>query len=112
MKLGSRARVVAALAGAVAITAGRAAHAQPSPPPADSAATSSAPEADTSLVKVLVKKVCGTCHELGIVTSQRKSPADWDATVTKMMGMGAQLTDDQADEVVDYLARTYRAPAP
>jgi cytochrome c5 len=112
MKLGPRARLLAALAGAAAITAGVAARAQPGPAPPDSAATTSAPEADSSLVKALVRKICGTCHDLGIVTSQRKSPADWDATVTKMMGMGAQLTDDQADAVIDYLATTYAAPAP
>lgn len=61
--------------------------------------------------EAVFQTACSQCHSLDVVTSQRKTRADWDSTVNMMINQGAQLTDRQADEVVAYLAKTYPAPA-
>jgi quinoprotein glucose dehydrogenase len=56
-----------------------------------------------------VQKACTSCHVAAQVTSQRKTRADWAATVEKMVGFGAQVPDNRFDAMVDYLARNYPA---
>ena len=53
--------------------------------------------------------MCGTCHDLTLTTDQRKSRDGWQTTVTRMVSSGAALTDDQAAQVIDYLAKNYGA---
>jgi cytochrome c5 len=57
--------------------------------------------------KALFETVCSNCHELNVTTDQRKSRADWQATVDKMIAHGAPMTSDQAAQITDYLAKTY-----
>jgi curli biogenesis system outer membrane secretion channel CsgG len=47
------------------------------------------------------------CHSLDRVTSAKKSASDWEKTVTRMVGKGAQLTSEEQKVLVDYLAKTY-----
>jgi quinoprotein glucose dehydrogenase len=57
--------------------------------------------------RALVQKACGSgCHAVEVVTSQRMSAADWNATVVNMVARGAALSDAQVKAVVDYLAKT------
>lgn len=57
--------------------------------------------------KPLVETSCAKCHDLVMVTSQRKSREDWSMTVDKMMTHGAPITDQQAEQIIDYLAQAY-----
>jgi hypothetical protein len=60
----------------------------------------------------LVEERCVGCHALTILESSRKSPEDWEATVTRMVGIGAKLNEQQAKEVIAYLSETYGVDGP
>ena len=53
-----------------------------------------------------LKTVCARCHNLQIVMDTPKSYDAWHDTVQKMVDLGAKGTDDQLDDVMDYLHRT------
>jgi competence protein ComEA len=53
-----------------------------------------------------VKAVCGKCHTLQMVMDTPKSYDAWHDTVQKMVDRGAKGTDDQYDDIMDYLHRT------
>jgi DNA uptake protein ComE-like DNA-binding protein len=53
-----------------------------------------------------IKTVCGHCHNLELVLNTPKSYDAWHDTVQKMIDHGAKGTDDQLDDVMDYLHRT------
>jgi competence protein ComEA len=60
--------------------------------------------------KSSLEKVCTKCHDLNQVTARRRTATDWDMTVDKMITQGAQGTDDQFGEILDYLIRNFRKP--
>ena len=66
--------------------------------------TSAAVAADGA---TLLQERCTVCHNTDRVTQARKTSAEWDTTVTRMVGKGAQLTDAEKLVLVDYLAATY-----
>jgi competence protein ComEA len=53
-----------------------------------------------------LKTVCAKCHNLQIVTDTPMSYDDWHDTVQKMVDRGASGTDEQFDDIMDYLHRT------
>ena len=54
-----------------------------------------------------LQQVCGTqCHTLDLFASARKSYDDWHETVQKMVDRGANGTDDQFMDIMDYLFQT------
>jgi len=53
-----------------------------------------------------LKTVCAHCHNLQMVTSTPRSYDAWHDTVQKMVDHGARGTDDQLDDIMDYLHRT------
>ena len=55
----------------------------------------------------LLQERCSVCHDTDRVTQARKTSAEWDTTVTRMVDKGAQLTDAEKLVLVDYLAATY-----
>lgn len=57
-----------------------------------------------------VQAACGPCHAVTIVTSARKSDADWERTVEAMITRGARVPDEDYDAIVDYLIRNFRGP--
>jgi hypothetical protein len=60
----------------------------------------------------LVEARCVDCHALSIVEASRKTSQEWEATVSRMVALGADLNDRQAEEVVEYLSSTYGVEAP
>ncbi len=50
--------------------------------------------------------VCAKCHNLQIVMDTPKSYDAWQETVQKMVNLGARGTDEQYDDIMDYLHRT------
>lgn len=63
------------------------------------------PPADAG--KQIFEQTCTACHDLSLVTSQRKSRAEWGDTVEMMIGRGAPINSQQGALVADYLAKTY-----
>jgi competence protein ComEA len=53
-----------------------------------------------------LQAVCGKCHNLQIVMNTPRSLDDWRDTMQKMVDLGASGTDDQYDDILDYLHRT------
>ena len=56
-------------------------------------------------------RVCGQCHGLEVFASVRKSPEEWDKTITQMTEKGLQITDEDYQTVLEYLSK-YLAKAP
>ena len=54
-------------------------------------------------------KVCGACHDAGVVVTMHNGKADWQTTVDDMKGRGADASDDDFKTIVDYLAK-YQGP--
>ena len=55
----------------------------------------------------LIQRSCVSCHDLATITTRRKSPDDWAATVGRMADRGAAVTPEEMQVIVEYLARTY-----
>ena len=55
----------------------------------------------------LLQVRCTRCHTLDRVQAAAKTQAEWEATVERMRGKGAELTDAEAQTVVEYLTETY-----
>jgi hypothetical protein len=55
----------------------------------------------------LLQARCTRCHGLDRVQAAAKTQADWEATVERMRAKGAELTDAEAQLLVEYLAETY-----
>jgi cytochrome c5 len=56
----------------------------------------------------LLEERCSVCHESKRPKSAKKSMADWDKTVTKMIGKGAKLSEAEKKALVEHLAKTYK----
>jgi|SRR5438034_4385064 competence protein ComEA len=59
--------------------------------------------------KAIVQRTCSHCHALKVVTSKRATKDQWSALVDQMVSRGADLSDDEIDIVVDYLAKNFGA---
>jgi len=58
--------------------------------------------------KALMEKTCGTtCHSVDVVTTQRMTQNEWNATVQTMVARGAKASDAQVKVLVEYLAKTF-----
>jgi cytochrome c oxidase cbb3-type subunit 3 len=55
---------------------------------------------------------CAVCHSTDLVVQQRLGRLAWEAAVAKMRHWGAELSDEEAGLLVDYLAGRYHATAP
>jgi competence ComEA-like helix-hairpin-helix protein len=54
--------------------------------------------------KALVVKTCLTCHSVTTtISKQGSTEEEWANVVGQMIGKGAVLSDDEADQVIDYL---------
>jgi competence protein ComEA len=60
----------------------------------------------------LVVRVCAQCHEPQRAAAVRLTREGWEGEVSKMMGLGAKMTDDEYTQIVDYLAENYKGEAP
>src|SRR5580704_17420260 len=54
--------------------------------------------------KDTLKRVCTGCHGPENVAGLAKTRSDWEALVGNMASTGAQGTDDEFNQIVDYLA--------
>jgi competence ComEA-like helix-hairpin-helix protein len=80
--------------------------------------TAQGQEADDPAAKVFAN-VCGKCHPKERAVVQRRTRTQWEEVITTMItARNAQISDEDFDTVLGYLAREYgrvnvnRAPAP
>jgi len=59
--------------------------------------------------KTETQRICAQCHELARSISLRQDRAGWQATMAKMAGLGAKGTDQEFQEVVEYLTKNFPA---
>ena len=57
--------------------------------------------------KAETEKICSQCHELERSISLRQDRGGWQATIDKMVGLGAKGTEKEFQAVGDYLAKNY-----
>jgi len=57
--------------------------------------------------KTLLEERCTRCHDLGRVERASKAEEEWKATVERMVGKGAQLSQAEQELVIQYLTATY-----
>ena len=55
----------------------------------------------------LMFRVCSGCHSVNLSASRRMDPKEWNDLVQAMAGRGAVATDEEFDEISDYLARSF-----
>jgi polyhydroxyalkanoate synthesis regulator phasin len=70
-------------------------------------ASSSASDLPPGDGKAIVERTCVSCHALKVVTAKRASKEQWSTLVDQMISRGADLSDDEAGIVVDYLAKNF-----
>ncbi|MEP7355388.1 MAG: photosynthetic reaction center cytochrome c subunit family protein [Acidobacteriota bacterium] len=66
---------------------------------------SAAPAGPDAVAATIVNTVCASCHALDRVNNKKADSNGWTTTVTRMKGLGADLTDQQVPLVVEYLGR-------
>jgi competence protein ComEA len=54
-----------------------------------------------------VLKICGDCHAVEILQGIGKSKEGWAATVDDMVAKGATGSDEELQQIVEYLARNF-----
>jgi competence protein ComEA len=57
--------------------------------------------------QVLLEERCTECHALNRTTSASKSREEWEQTVTRMIGHGAELNEEEQTVLIDYLVENY-----
>lgn len=62
--------------------------------------------------KAVVQRDCLTCHSVHTTTSKRGNEDDWANTVSTMIGRGANVSDDDANTIVEYMAAHFGPSAP
>ena len=58
------------------------------------------------------QKVCGACHSLETVTSQRRTRPQWQESITSMIARGAKGTEEEFSLILDYLTVQYGPVSP
>ena len=62
--------------------------------------------------KPVVERVCGGCHAFTVLSDNRATKDHWEEIVENMVSRGAQGTDAELDQVVDYLTRHFGPDSP
>ena len=64
--------------------------------------------------KAATTRVCGKCHSPERAASMHQSGAAWEDTITKMVKLGAQGSDEEFEGVLTYLSKNFgpEIPAP
>lgn len=55
----------------------------------------------------LIQSSCVGCHDISMITSKRKTPEEWSATVALMADRGAEVTPEEMQTIADYLSKNF-----
>ena len=58
-------------------------------------------------MKAVADQACLNCHSADMALQQRLTEKQWATAVTKMMGWGAPVPEDQKDALVAYLVEHF-----
>jgi cytochrome c oxidase cbb3-type subunit 3 len=59
-----------------------------------------------------VQRVCSGCHSAQMVLGRQMTREQWGSTVSNMISRGAKISDEEYDQIVDYLAKSFPANVP
>lgn len=59
--------------------------------------------------KAETEKLCSQCHELSRAISLHQDRAGWEATINKMVNLGAKASDVEIQLVTNYLSKNFPA---
>ena len=57
--------------------------------------------------KVIIMRACGKCHSTDQIARQQKTEENWQATVVRMAGRGADVSTDDVNVLVKYLSANF-----
>jgi cytochrome c5 len=60
--------------------------------------------------KQLFENVCGSCHEIDLVVGEPRENQGWQYTVDRMVQLGAEASDEELNEIVNYLTKYFGMP--
>jgi mono/diheme cytochrome c family protein len=60
----------------------------------------------------LLQRACSSCHGIDLTTNRPRSRDEWTDVVSRMVGNGAQLNDDEYNLLIEYLATQYGPSRP
>jgi cytochrome c5 len=81
----------------------------PAAPPAATPAPSASASAASGAGAEILQRACTACHGAEIITTQKKTSAEWRATIDDMVTRGAVVSDSEANTLQAYLAATHGA---
>jgi mono/diheme cytochrome c family protein len=62
--------------------------------------------------KAVILRACANCHQPAEIVAKRRTAEDWDAVIAKMLGLGAQLSEAEEEQVYTYLAANFGPEKP
>lgn len=62
--------------------------------------------------KAVFQRVCIKCHDLEGTIRSRNTPERWGQIIDDMASKGAEATDEEFDQILDYLSRNYGKDKP
>ena len=71
------------------------------------ASMAGAEPAEKTRGKAEYERICGTCHDLGTGTGNKRTRAQWESLVEDMKAMGAAGSKAELQRVVDYLTANF-----
>ncbi len=74
----------------------------------NSSPTSTSSSGSASDGQMLMQQRCSVCHSLDRITSAHKTASQWKMTVDRMINNGAQLSTQEEQTLVAYLAQNYK----
>ena len=90
----------------LAVACGGGGEEPPAPPPVEMTPGGGEGPAEVGGEELLQAR-CTVCHDLGRVEAVGQTQAEWEHEVAHMRELGAQLTDAEAQTLVEYLAEAY-----
>ena len=57
--------------------------------------------------QAIVQQKCASCHALKVITAKKASRQQWSTTVDQMITRGADVSDDDVETLLDYLAKNF-----
>lgn len=97
---------VLALSSGVLVTSS-AVYAAAGQPQAASSTTSQYPQLPNGPGKDTLIRVCGKCHSPTNVIANGQSRDGWESEITKMAGFGAQASDEEFTEILEYVVKNF-----
>jgi cytochrome c5 len=56
----------------------------------------------------LVVRTCAVCHAIELVVLRKRTADEWDRQIAKMVGYGAKASDEEQEQIFQYLVTHFR----